>query len=125
MSMETEITPDNIRRMIDGFYDQVRRDDVLGPVFDEALPHGWNEHLPRMVEFWSTVLLGGGNFHGNVFGKHMVLHGIEKEHFVRWLAMFRQTVTSLYATAPAEEILLVAERIAGSLQLGYFGKKVV
>ncbi|TCS38300.1 hemoglobin [Paucimonas lemoignei] len=123
--METAFTPDNIHRMVHGFYDRVRRDDVLGPVFDEALPHGWDVHLPRMVEFWSTVLLGSGTFQGNVFGKHMALHGIEKEHFVRWLALFHETVTTLYAGAQAEEVLLVAQRIAGSLQLGYFGKKLV
>ena len=78
-----------------------------------------------MVDFWSTILLGTGKFQGNVFGKHMALADIDKEHFVRWLALFRDTVVRLYAGEPAEEILLVADRIAGSLQLGYFGKKLV
>lgn len=125
MTLENTITEENIRRMVYDFYDGVRRDEVLAPVFDQALPHGWDAHLPRMVDFWSTILLGTGKFQGNVFGKHMALVDIDKEHFVRWLALFRDTVGRLYASEPAEEILLVADRIAGSLQLGYFGQKLV
>ncbi len=37
--------------MVHDFYDGVRRDEVLAPVFDQALPHGWDAHLPRMVDF--------------------------------------------------------------------------
>lgn len=125
MSLENVITEENIRRMVDGFYDSVRRDEVLGPVFEQALSHGWDAHLPRMYDFWSTVLLGTRKFQSNVFGRHMALSGIEKEHFVRWLALFRDTVRRMYAREQADEIVLIAERIAGSLQLGYFGKEVV
>jgi hemoglobin len=125
MAPENTITEANIRRMVDTFYGSVRRDDVLGPVFEKALSHDWDAHLARMVDFWSTVLLGTHNFQSNVFGKHMALQGIEKEHFVHWLGLFGDTVRALYAPAQAEEILLIADRIAGSLQLGYFGKKLV
>lgn len=125
MSLENVITEENIRRMVDGFYDSVRQDEVLGPVFEQALSHGWDAHLPRMYDFWSTVLLGARKFQSNVFGRHMALSGIEKEHFVRWLALFRDTVRRMYAREQADEIVLIAERIAGSLQLGYFGKEVV
>jgi hemoglobin len=124
MTLENAITEGNIRRMVHTFYDGVRHDEVLGPVFDKALSHGWDAHLPRMVEFWSTVLLGTHTFQSNVYGKHMALQGIEKDHFVRWLNLFGNTVGRIYAREQADEILLIAQRIANSLQLGYFGKIV-
>lgn len=125
MTPENTITEENIRRMVDTFYAGVREDAILGPVFDKELMHGWDAHLPRMYDFWSTVLLGTRKFQSNVFGRHMALQGIEQEHFVRWLALFRDTVSRVYAREQAEEIAAIADRIAGSLQLGYFGKKLV
>ncbi|GAB3554296.1 hypothetical protein GCM10027343_42130 [Noviherbaspirillum agri] len=125
MKVAETITEDAIRLLVDTFYDGVRRDEVLGPVFDQALHGDWAGHLPRMVDFWTTVLLGTSRFQGNVYGKHMALSGIEPEHFVRWLSLFKQTVTRLFAEPAAAEILLVADRISGSLQLGYFGERQV
>lgn len=119
------ITEESIREMVDLFYSRVREDAVLGPVFEQQLAGKWQEHMPRMYAFWTKVLLGEGEFQGNVFGKHMALSGIEKEHFIRWLALFRQTVHEVFADAETANIIEVAERIAGSLQLGYFGKYVL
>ena len=39
-----------------GFYAAVRRDDVLGPIFDQHVKN-WDAHLPTMVDFWSSALL--------------------------------------------------------------------
>lgn len=119
------ISEETIARMVYDFYDDVRADPVLGPVFELQLAGRWETHLPRMVDFWSTVLLAQARFQGNVYGKHMALAGIEKEHFVRWLSLFRKTVTALFEDGPAGEILGVADRVAGSLQLGYFGERTV
>ncbi|HVK93903.1 MAG TPA: group III truncated hemoglobin [Noviherbaspirillum sp.] len=122
---KSAITEDAIERMVYTFYDGVRRDEVLGPVFERVLAGHWDTHLPRMVDFWSTILLGSKRFHGNVFSKHMALEGIEAEHFVRWLALFRETVTDIYDADAASEVLLAADRIANSLQLGFFGERRV
>lgn len=122
MEMKTAITEESIHLMVDTFYDRVRKDAVLGPVFDHALHGNWETHLPRMYDFWSTVLLDTKRFQGNVYGKHMALTGITKEHFVRWLAIFKDTLAQLYDEKTANEIAQIAERIAGSLQLGFFGE---
>ena len=112
-----------VRQMVELFYQEVQRDAVLGPVFGARLDGRWPAHLERMVDFWNSILLGTKSFQGNVYGKHMALSGIAPEHFVRWLALFRQTVTTLFNDAAAAEILSVADRIAGSLQLGFFGQR--
>lgn len=122
---DSSISTASIRTMVDRFYERVREDATLGPVFEKQLAGKWQEHMPRMYAFWTKVLLGQGEFQGNVFGKHMALSGIEKEHFVRWLALFRETVNEVFTDAETADIIAVAERVAGSLQLGYFGKYVI
>jgi hemoglobin len=118
----TSITAASIPVMVDAFYDRVRDDAVLGPVFASKLEGRWDQHMPRMYAFWTKVLLGTGEFEGNVFGKHMALNGISKEHFVRWLALFRMTAIEVFGIEESAAAIQVAERIAGSLQLGFFGE---
>jgi hemoglobin len=118
----TSITAASIPLMVDAFYARVRDDAVLGPVFASKLEGRWDQHMPRMYAFWTKVLLGTGEFEGNVFGKHMALNGISKEHFVRWLALFRMTAIEVFGIEESAAAIQVAERIAGSLQLGFFGE---
>lgn len=115
----------SIHTLVHEFYDDVRADAVLGPVFDKAIGDRWDAHLERMVEFWSTVMLGTHNFQGNVFGTHMALSGVEPDHFRLWLSMFFKTTERLFEPAVAHEFQLVGKRIAASLQYGYFGKVIV
>jgi len=46
-------TADEIRQFVYLFYDRVRKDEQLGPVFDHHI-HDWNAHLEKMVQFWSA-----------------------------------------------------------------------
>ncbi|KQV80611.1 globin [Massilia sp. Root351] len=119
-----ELNTATITALVHQFYDGVRADPELGPVFDAAIGDNWDPHLARMVAFWSTVMMGTKQFQGNVFGTHMQLAGIEPQHFRRWLALFETTAARLFAPALADEFLAVARRIAASLQYGFFGKVV-
>src|SRR6478609_5453033 len=110
MTATSPITPSTIVQLVDTFYARVREDAVLGPVFEEKLAGHWQEHMPRMYAFWTKVLLDTGEFQGNVFGKHMVLSGIESEHFVRWLTLFRMTAIEVFGVEGASEAILVANR---------------
>jgi hemoglobin len=121
MKHET-ITRENVRQMVDRFYGAVRQDEILSPVFTQALGHDWTEHLEKLAEFWSTILLGTRSFQGNVYGTHMALEGIEPEHFKRWLGLFEQTVSQLFEPQPAEQLRTMARRVASSLQMGFFGE---
>ncbi|MYN18009.1 globin [Rugamonas sp. FT107W] len=116
------LTPESIATLVHEFYDEVRADPVLQPVFDGAIGDNWTPHLARMVDFWSTVMLGSRNFQGNVFGKHMLLNGVTPDHFLRWLTLFEATATRLFNPADAAEFKTVARRIAASLQYGFFGE---
>ena len=66
--------------LVDSFYDKVRADALLGPVFMNAIGTDWSHHLPIMYNFWETLLLGEMSYQGNPFKKHIPLP-IQAEHF--------------------------------------------
>ncbi|MCC6070905.1 group III truncated hemoglobin [Massilia sp. GCM10020059] len=123
--MHAELTRAAIAQLVHEFYDDVRRDPQLQPIFEAAIGDNWEPHLARMVEFWSTVMMATHEFQGNVYGKHMALDGVVPDHFQRWIALFETTAQRLFTPELADEFMLVARRIAASLQYGFFGRIVV
>ncbi len=116
-----EPTETNIRELVYAFYDRVRADPLLGPVFDAVLHGRWDDHLPKMCSFWGSLVLGDKRYRGNVQQAHQPLEGIEPRHFSRWLHLFLDTVCERYEPAAAVRFMEPALRIAQSLQLSRFG----
>ncbi len=85
-------TENDIELLINSFYNKVQKSEVLAPFF---LHVNWQHHLPRMIHFWSFVLLGTQGFTGNVFDAHTKKH-IKETHFTAWLALFNTTVDELF-----------------------------
>lgn len=110
---KTGLTDDVLKRLVHGFYDRVRRDPSLGPIFDERI-HDWGPHLERMVEFWSSVALMTGRYHGAPMPKHLTLP-VDRSHFDQWLALFRQTAKEVCSPEGAVWVIERAERIAFSI----------
>ncbi|MFP3624967.1 group III truncated hemoglobin, partial [Burkholderia sp. SIMBA_051] len=71
-----EPTEDNIRELVYAFYDRVRADALLGPVFDAMLAGRWDDHLPKMVRFWSCLVLGTKTYRGNVQQAYSPVEGV-------------------------------------------------
>lgn len=114
--MKDIATDGDIRVLVDSFYEKVNRDGLLSPVFNEFAKVDWAEHLPSMYRFWSTLLFRSGTYKGQPFPKHAPLP-VAKEHFDRWLALFRQTVDEHFAGPKAEEAKGYAASIADTFQL--------
>ena len=123
--MYSELNRASIATLVNDFYTDIRRDSLLAPVFNGAIGANWEPHLARMVDFWCSVMLASGEFKGNVYGKHMQIQGVEMEHFRRWLGLFETQVRRLFQPEVADEFMVVARRIGGSLQYGYFGRAEV
>jgi hemoglobin len=113
---ETGIDETMIERLIRAFYARVRRDAALGPIFAARIDD-WEPHLQRMFAFWSSVALMTGRYHGQPMAKHLPLP-IDARHFDRWLALFGETARDVCPQAAAERFILLAHRIAESLELG-------
>lgn len=105
-----------IVRLVHRFYEGVRQDPILGPVFETRIAD-WGPHLERMCAFWSSVVLMSGRYHGQPMEKHMKLP-VDAEHFDRWLALFARTAEQECPPAAAAHFVDRAQRIAQSLELG-------
>jgi len=106
-----------IRSLVEAFYIRVRQDALLGPIFADAV-HDWDSHLTKITDFWSSVLLSTGRYHGTPMRSHAALPDIAPPHFSRWLAIFRSTVEAECPARAAALFLDRAQRIAQSLELG-------
>lgn len=105
-----------IATVVDRFYEKVRRDPQLGPVFDAAV-RDWDEHKRLLTSFWASVALRASSYRGNPMAAHRP-HPIRAEHFDRWLALWRETCMEELDEADAAQMLEYAERIGRSLKLG-------
>ncbi len=112
----TGITEAMIERLVHGFYAKVRKDPMIGPVF-EARITDWEPHLVQMCAFWSSVALMTGRYHGTPMVKHMKLP-IDAAHFDRWLELFEATAHELCPPVAAVHFVERARRIASSLEMG-------
>lgn len=116
------IDDDSLRELVETFYARVRADAALGPVFNDAV-HDWPEHLGRLTDFWSSVMLTTGRYKGQPVPAHKQ-HGerITPALFDRWLALWREVTDELMAPDAAAALQFKAARIAESLQLALFFK---
>jgi len=102
---------EDIKVFVDIFYNEVQKDQLIGPVFAAVIPNGnWTPHLERMYSFWNTVLFGAREYRGNPFSKHSSLP-IEKRHFDRWLKLLNNTLDERFSGPKTEEVKERAEKM--------------
>lgn len=105
----------DIERLVNHFYGLVRKDKLIGFIFEEVAKVDWDSHLPKMYAFWETVLFGTGNFRGNPLAAHAKLVPMTEmglEQFQQWLSLFHQTVDELFGGERAGHIKRSAEDMA-------------
>jgi hemoglobin len=116
ITAKTGIDDQLIERVVRGFYARIQADPLLAPIFTNRITD-WEPHLRRMVEFWSSVTIMSGRYHGNPMAKHRDMP-VTAVHFTRWLALFRETVQDLCPPEAQMYFIERAERIAQSLSMG-------
>jgi len=110
----TGITEEMIGELVTRFYGRVREDALLGPVF--AIVQNWDEHLAKLKDFWSSVVLMSGRYHGSPMRAHMPL-SLVGDHFDRWLDLFEQTAREVCPPPAASLFIDRARRIADSFEM--------
>ena len=81
--------------------------------------HDWDEHLTRLSDFWSAVLLGTRRFAGMPMPTHVAMPNLSAALFERWLVLFGQTTAALPNRPMADAAMQMAQRMARSLWYGY------
>ncbi|WP_118196940.1 group III truncated hemoglobin [Albibacterium indicum] len=102
---------DDIKKLVDTFYDKVREDELLAPIFNGIIQDRWPQHLNIMYTFWQTVLLGEHTYFGSPFVPHANLP-VEHVHFQAWLKLFNETLDELFVGKIADEAKWRADKMA-------------
>ncbi|MFL5788995.1 MAG: group III truncated hemoglobin [Flavisolibacter sp.] len=108
------MTVEDIKLFVDGFYEKVRQDELLAPVFNEKIQN-WPQHLEKMYAFWQTVLFGKPAYKGSPFPPHAKLP-INYIHFTKWIELFVSTIDKLFIGNKARETKWRAEKMAEMFQ---------
>ena len=106
----------DIQIIVDSFYLKVRNDTLIGHIFEDIARVDWTTHLPKMYDFWETVLFGEKGFKGNPMEVHFKLnktYPLEEKHFERWKELFDETVNERFEGTYAVLIKQKAASIAG------------
>lgn len=107
-----------ISDLVETFYARVRKDSLLGPIFARHIGD-WPSHLTKMKDFWASIAIESGRFHGNPMVKHIAIGSLESRHFDHWLTLFFETLEEVVPQEPARAYFRQrAGRIADSLLTG-------
>lgn len=93
---------EDVKMLVDTFYDRIKVDDFLGPIFNKIIKDRWPEHLEKMYRFWQTVLLKEHTYNGSPFVPHAKLP-IRGPHFDRWKEIFNSTIDDFFIGETADE----------------------
>ena len=105
-----------IANLVDHFYEKVRRDPQIGPIFNAAV-HDWDAHKRLLTSFWASVALRASSYRGNPLAAHRP-HPLHVEHFDRWLALWSETCSEELDEVHAEQMLEFAQRIGRGMKIG-------
>ena len=95
----------DIELLMEKFYDKVKKDDTIGPVFNDVAKVNWTHHIPIICDFWETLLLDAASYRNNVMEVHFILNRkipLEEKHFQVWLKLFTETVDEYFAGEKAQ-----------------------
>jgi len=116
--MNVEITEADIALLVPAFYERIRQDPLLSPIFNGAIQE-WPAHLETLETFWSSVMLTSGRYKGQPMVAHFRHEkAMTAENFARWLDLWQEVSNALLPPEKAAIFQEKAGRIAESLQLG-------
>ena len=92
--------------LVRSFYTKVRKDDLIGPIFNQQISD-WEIHLERLTDFWETNLTFIRKYKGNPIQKHIEVDQTSKDeitqvHFGRWLQLWFETINDNFEGDKAE-----------------------
>ena len=114
MTMNRDLCEEDLVELLTAFYATVAQDELLAPYF---APVDMREHIPRIADFWSTLLFHTARYSGNAFRPHLAMPGLTPEHFAHWLAVLETTVDARFSGEVADQMKNYGHRIAFSMQM--------
>ncbi|WP_085595078.1 group III truncated hemoglobin [Thalassospira sp. MCCC 1A01428] len=116
MMKPDKLDPDKLPEVLTRFYGRIRKDPDLGPVFNDIV-EDWDEHLLRLEDFWSSLMLSTGRYKGNPLAMHRLhVAAISPGMYDRWLLIWAQTTNEMLSPEIANVMQIKATRIAERLK---------
>ena len=115
-------------RLVRAFYGRAMVDPIIGFLFTDVAKLDLEAHIPRITNFWDTILLGARSYGGGAFRPHVELHfkvPLTRGHFDRWLYLWSMSVDELFEGERAELAKAHANRVAAAFasRLQSFGSE--
>lgn len=108
-------TKEDIELLVNTFYGKVQKDETIGFFFNDVAKVDWETHLPKMYQFWETLLFGQISYKGNPMSAHFPINElmpIEQKHFDHWLKLWTETVNELFHGEKADLAIYKAKNIS-------------
>lgn len=105
----------DIELLVNSFYDKIRQDPTIGFFFNTLMKVNWDTHLPKMYDFWASVLLYEKGYSGSPMKAHFPINAkcpMQKHHFDQWLNLWNDTVDSHFTGEIAQSAKSKAQNIA-------------
>lgn len=106
--------------LIRDFYARLMVDPEIGKFFTEVVVIDLEGHVPRIVDFWESILFGSIDYQGDPMAVHMRLNDrspLLAEHFDVWLLHFDACVDEWFTGENAERAKQRAHSIATIMQI--------
>ena len=117
--MKTDIkNRKDIEKLVNAFYVKIKVDTSINYFFNEVAKVKWEEHLPKMYDFFENILFSSGNYEGNPMATHQELNKkspVSSDHFKHWNKLFGDAVDELFIGKNAEEIKERAKNISAAM----------
>jgi hemoglobin len=106
-------------QLVRAFYGRALVDPIIGFLFTDVARLDLEAHVPRITNFWETILLGAHSYGGGAFRPHIELNfkvPLTRGHFDRWLQLWTTTVDELFEGEHAELAKAHAIRVAAAFE---------
>lgn len=106
--------------LVDSFYTKVQENLTIGPIFTDVVKVDWSHHLPKMYDFWESILFGNATYKGNPMLTHFAINektSLKEEEFNTWKRIFFETVDELFE---GENALIIKQKAQSIADLMHF-----
>lgn len=106
---------EDIELIVNAFYKKAIQDDEIGFFFTDIAKIKLDEHLPKMYNFWESIILGNPVYNGNPMRVHFPINkvaALEKRHFDRWLMLWETTLIRHFRGENTDVAITRAQNIA-------------
>jgi hemoglobin len=109
----------DINTLVAAFYQHALTDELIGHFFTKIKPIDLVVHIPKIADFWESMLLRKPVYEGSPMQIHMHLNQLsplKPKHFERWLQIWNATVhqhfSGPFALLAVERAAMVARSIS-------------